>query len=77
MMQGDGSYAPSYNVQLSEDAQHDIIAGVGVSQSCNDYSDLPPAADRAEAATGKTPRDLAPDFESLSPKVCHCSRADV
>lgn len=61
MKQGDGGYAPSYNVQLSEDAQHGLIVGVGVSRSCNDYSELTPAVERVEAATGKTPEELVTD----------------
>lgn len=61
MKQGDGGYAPAYNMQLSEDAQHGIIVGVGVSQSYNDYSELTPAVERVEAATGQTPRDVVTD----------------
>ncbi|MDD5704909.1 MAG: IS1182 family transposase [Kiritimatiellae bacterium] len=61
MKQGDGGYAPSYNVQLSEDAQHGIVVGVGVSQSCNDYGELVPAVGRVEAATGRTPAEVVAD----------------
>lgn len=61
MKQGDGGYAPSYNVKLSEDAQHGLVVGVGVSQSCNDYGELVPAVGRVEAATGRTPGEVVAD----------------
>lgn len=61
MKQGDGGYAPSYNVQLSEDAKHDIIVGVGVSQSYNDYSELIPAVERVKTGTGQLPSEWVSD----------------
>ena len=40
MKQSDGGYAPSYNVQISTEAAHKVIVGVGVSQSASDYGEL-------------------------------------
>lgn len=40
MKQSDGGYAPSYNVQISTEASHKIIVGVGVSQNGSDYVEL-------------------------------------
>jgi len=61
MKQGDGGYAPSYNVQLSTDAAHGLLVGVGVSQSGNDYGELTGAVQRVEQNTGCTPPQLVAD----------------
>jgi hypothetical protein len=53
MKQSDGGFAPSYNVQVSTDAQHKIIVGVGVSQSGSDYGELSPARWCAWEAMGR------------------------
>ena len=36
MKQSDGGYGPSYNVQISTEAAHKAIVGVGISQSASD-----------------------------------------
>lgn len=61
MKQGNGGYAPSYNVQLSEDSKHDIIVAVGVSQARNDYNELIPAVERVKAGTSRLPREWVSD----------------
>jgi hypothetical protein len=61
MKQGDGGYAPSYNAQLSTDAAHGIIVGVGVSQSASDYGELLPAVERVEQNTGSKPKQMVTD----------------
>lgn len=61
MKQSDGGYAPSYNVQLSTDAAHGVIVGVGVSQSGNDYRELAPAVERVEHNMGRKPTQLVAD----------------
>ena len=61
MKQGDGGYAPSYNVQLSTDAAHGIIVGAGVSQSASDYGELVDAVVRVEQSAGRTPQQVVTD----------------
>ena len=61
MKQGDGGYAPAYNVQLSTDAAHGIVVGVGVSQSSSDYGELTGAIDRVEQNTGHLPQQVVTD----------------
>jgi hypothetical protein len=61
MKQAGGGYAPSYNVQLSSDAAHDLIVGVGVSQSSSDYGELLPAMDRVAAQAGRAPQQAVVD----------------
>jgi transposase len=46
MKQSDGGFAPSYNMQISTDAEAGIIVGVGVSQSGSDYGQLKPAVEK-------------------------------
>jgi len=61
MKQGDGGYAPSYNAQLSTDAAHGIIVGVGVSQAASDYGELVGAVDRVEQNMGRKPDQVVTD----------------
>ena len=61
MKQGDGGYAPSYNVQISTDAKTRVIVGIGVSQSGSDYGELVPAVDRVEANVGQEPGQIVVD----------------
>ncbi len=61
MKQSDGGFAPSYNVQISTDARHKIIVGVGLSQSGSDYGELPPAMDRVEENVGRQPEQAVVD----------------
>jgi transposase len=61
MKQSDGGFAPSYNVQVSTDAQHKVIVGVGVSQSGSDYGELGPALDKVEENLGEPPQQAVVD----------------
>lgn len=61
MKQGDGGYAPSYNAQLSTDAAHGLIVGVGVSQCGSDYGELVAAVERVEHSTGHKPQEVVVD----------------
>ena len=61
MKQSDGGYAPSYNVQVSTEASHKIIVGVGVSQSASDYGELMPAVQRVEENLEKKPAQMVTD----------------
>jgi transposase len=61
MKQPDGGYAPSYNVQISTDAQAKIIVGVAVSQSGSDQGQLPAAVDQVQGNMGRKPEQMVVD----------------
>ena len=61
MWQAKNGCAPSYNLQLSTDAQASLIVGVGVSQTANDETELLPAVERIEARLEKVPQQLVVD----------------
>jgi hypothetical protein len=61
MKQSDGGYAPSYNVQISTDAQQRVIVAAGVSQSASDYPELVPAEQRIEQQWGRAPEQMGVD----------------
>ena len=61
MKQGDGGFAPNYNVQISTDSKSGIIVGVGVTQAGNDAKELVPAVERVEENFGKKPEQILVD----------------
>jgi transposase len=61
LLQSNGGYDPSYNVQISTDAQARLIVGVGVSQAANDAAELPPAVERVEANLEQVPAEVVVD----------------
>jgi transposase len=61
MLGAKGAYAPSYNVQISTDAEAKIIVGVDVSQSSSDAGELEPAVQRIEAKLGQKPEQMVVD----------------
>jgi len=61
MLQAKGAYGPSYNVQISTDAQAKIIVGVGVTQAPTDAAALEPAVERIEANLGERPKQAVVD----------------
>jgi hypothetical protein len=61
MKQGDGGFAPSYNAQISTDAAHGLIVGVGLTQCGSDYGELVGAMERVEQSTGQTPKQVVTD----------------
>lgn len=61
MKQGNGGYAPGYNVQISTDAAAGIIVGVGVTQAAADYQELAPAVERIENNLEKKPEQMVVD----------------
>jgi transposase len=61
MLQAKGAYGPSYNVQISTDAEAKVIVGVGVSQSSSDAGELEPAVERIEANLGRKPEQVVVD----------------
>jgi hypothetical protein len=61
MKQPDGGYAPSYNVQLSTEASHKIIVGVGVSQNGSDGGQLMDGVERVRANLQASPAQVVAD----------------
>jgi transposase len=61
MKQSCGGYAPSYNIQISTDAAHGFIVGVGGSQSSSDYGELAGSVVRIENNMGQTPQQMVTD----------------
>src|SRR3972149_4141753 len=61
MQQPGGGFAPSYNVQISTDAQATVIVGLGVSQAANDTGELVPAMERVEGNLGEVPQQVVVD----------------
>ena len=58
---GGGGYGPSYNMQVSTDAGHKIIVGVGVTQAGVDYEQLQDAERRIEDNLGRPAEQLVVD----------------
>jgi transposase len=61
MLGAKGAYQPSYNVQISTDAEAKIIVGLDVSQSSSDAGQLEPAVQRIEAKLGQKPEQMVVD----------------
>ena len=61
MKHGDQSMAPSYNVQLSTDAEHKIVVGVHLTQCSSDSRSLAPAMEEVHANLGSYPRQVVAD----------------
>jgi transposase len=66
MKQPDGGTAPSYNVQVSTDAEHSVIVDIGVTQSGSDYQQLTPAIDRVEKNVDRAPKQVVVDGGYIS-----------
>jgi hypothetical protein len=61
MKQPDGGWAPSYNVQVSTEAQSRIIVGIGVSTAANDTQELLPALEQVKQNMGVLPQQVIAD----------------
>jgi transposase len=61
MKDGQGGFAPSYNLQVSTEASHKVIVGVAVTQAASDSGQLLPAMDRIEATLGRQPGQVVAD----------------
>jgi hypothetical protein len=61
MKLGNGGYAPSYNAQLTTDAAHGIVGGVGLSQAASDYGELVGSIQRVEENMGRKPDQAVVD----------------
>lgn len=61
MKHGDNAIRPSYNAQISTDAQQKIIVGVHLSQSSSDAQSLAPALAQVEENLGRRPEQVVVD----------------
>ena len=68
MRQGDGSIAPSYNIQLTTDVSQGLVVGVAVSHASNDAKELSPAMDRFRQQYGSYPSQVVADGDFTNPE---------
>lgn len=61
MKHGDGAIAPSYNAQITTEAEHKIIVGVHISQCSSDAQSLLPALAEVAANLGQKPAQVVVD----------------
>ena len=61
MKHGDNAIAPSYNVQVSTDADSGVIVGVRLSQSADDSQELLPALEEIEKNLERKPEQVVAD----------------
>lgn len=61
MKHGDHAMAPSYNTQVSTDADSGVIVGVHVSQSADDSHGLKPALEEIHKNLGRMPEQVVAD----------------
>jgi transposase len=61
MKHADGGWAPSYNVQITTEAQSRMIVGIGVSTAANDTQELMPAVEKVKANCGALPKRVIAD----------------
>src|SRR6266487_4705834 len=57
----DGGMAPSYNVQISTDAEQKIIVGIELTQSSSDSGWLQPAMEQVKETMGQYPEQVVAD----------------
>jgi transposase len=61
MKHGDNAIAPSYNAQISTDADSGVIVGVRLSQSADDSHELKAALEEIEKNVGRRPEQIVAD----------------
>jgi len=61
MKHGDHAFAPSYNVQISTDAQAKAIVGMHLSQNSSDAGSLVAAVEEVEKNLGRKPQQIVVD----------------
>ena len=61
MKHGDNAIAPSYNAQVSTDADSGAIVGVHLSQSAEDSHELEPSIEEIETNLGRKPEQVVAD----------------
>ena len=66
MKQAEGGSAPSYNVQVSTDAEHGLIVDIDATQAGSDYQQLTPAIERIEQSMQRAPEQIVVDGGYIS-----------
>lgn len=61
MLQSDGGFAPSYNVQITTEAKSKMVVGMGVVNEANDTHQLVPALDQVRERFGTQPEQMVAD----------------
>jgi hypothetical protein len=61
MKHTDGSWAPSYNMQVSTEGKMKAVVAIGVCAEANDMQQLVPALERIKETTGKLPDRIMAD----------------
>lgn len=61
MKHPDGGWAPSYNVQVTTEAQSRMIVAIGVTSECNDTQQLLPALEKVKENSGTLPERVIAD----------------
>jgi transposase len=61
MLQTDGGFAPSYNVQITTEAASKMVVGVAVVNAANDTQELVPALARLQQQYGVQPEQMVAD----------------
>ena len=61
MKHADGGWAPSYNVQVTTEAQSRVIVGIGITTAANDLHELMPALETVKANCGVMPSRIIAD----------------
>lgn len=61
MKHPDGGWSPSYNVQVTTEAQSRMIVAVGVTTAANDTNELLPALERVKENCGALPEQVIAD----------------
>jgi transposase len=78
MKHGDNAIVPSYNAQLSTDAQNKIIVGAHLSQSSSDAQSLMPAIEEVRDNLGREPAQVVVDggFTNRS-NIVACAEKEI
>lgn len=61
MKHGDQAIVPSYNAQISTDAEKTVVVGVHLSQSSSDAGSLEPAVEEVAGNVGRKPKQVVVD----------------
>ena len=61
MKHPDGGWAPSYNVQVSTEAQSRMIVGIRITTAANDIQELMPALEKVQENCGELPQRMIAD----------------
>lgn len=78
MKHGNNAIIPSYNVQISSDAEQKIIVGVYLTQSSSDSGCLPEAMEQVKDTVGRYPdRSVADGGFTNQASICEMNRSGI